>query len=146
MDDAHILVIDDHRDIREPLAAYLRGYMSKVSTAQDAVAARRMLAARSIDLAILDVMMPGEDGFSLCRHIREVYETPVILLTAMTDQTDRIIGLEIGADDYVTKPFDPRELLARVKNLLRRTRALPLCARPGVVLLPRCFAAARPGH
>lgn len=70
-------------------------------------------------------MMPGEDGLSLCRHIREAYDTPVILLTAMAEQTDRIVGLEIGSDDYVTKPFDPRELLARIKNLLRRTRALP---------------------
>ncbi|WBO20735.1 response regulator [Sphingomonas abietis] len=125
MDSSHILVVDDHRDIRDPLATYLRRYAEKVSTAADAVAARRILAGGAIDLVILDVMMPGEDGLLLCRHIREAYDAPVILLTAMTEQTDRIVGLEIGADDYVTKPFDPRELLARIKNVLRRTRALP---------------------
>jgi two-component system, OmpR family, response regulator len=125
MDDTHLLVVDDHRDIRDPLATYLRRHMGRVTTAENAAAARKVLASRVIDLVILDVMMPGEDGLSLCRHIREVYDTPVILLTAMNGQTDRIIGLEIGGDDYITKPFDPRELLARVKNVLRRARALP---------------------
>ncbi|MDP4004560.1 response regulator [Methylobacterium sp. NEAU K] len=125
MDDAHVLVVDDHRDIRDPLAAYLRRHDLRVSVAADAAAARAALAHGAIDLIILDVMMPGEDGLSLCRHIREVHDTPVILLTAMAEQTDRIVGLEIGADDYVVKPFDPRELLARVKNLLRRANALP---------------------
>lgn len=125
MDDAHVLVVDDHRDIRDPLAAYLKRHDLRVSVAADAAVARAVLAGSAIDLVILDVMMPGEDGLSLCRHIREVHDTPVILLTALAERTDRIVGLEIGADDYVTKPFDPRELLARVKNLLRRTRALP---------------------
>jgi two-component system OmpR family response regulator len=125
MDDAHVLVVDDHRDIRDPLAAYLKRHDLRVSVAADAAAARAVLSGSAIDLVILDVMMPGEDGLSLCRHIREVHDTPVILLTALAEQTDRIVGLEIGADDYVVKPFDPRELLARVKNLLRRARALP---------------------
>jgi len=125
MDDAHILVVDDHRDIRDPLAAYLKRHDIRISVAADAAAARSILAASAIDLVVLDVMMPGEDGLSLCRHIREAHDTPVILLTALAERTDRIVGLEIGADDYVTKPFDPRELLARIKNLLRRTRALP---------------------
>ncbi|MDB5647886.1 response regulator [Methylobacterium sp.] len=125
MDDAHVLVVDDHRDIRDPLAAYLKRHDLRVSVAADAAVARAVLAGSAIDLVILDVMMPGEDGLSLCRHIREVHDTPVILLTALAERTDRIVGLEIGADDYVTKPFDPRELLARIKNLLRRTRALP---------------------
>ena len=125
MDAAHLLVVDDHRDIRDPLAAYLRRHDLRVSVAADAAAARTILGTSAIDLVVLDVMMPGEDGLSLCRHIREVHDTPVILLTAMAEQTDRIVGLEIGADDYVTKPFDPRELLARVKNLLRRAAALP---------------------
>ena len=125
MDAAHLLVVDDHRDIRDPLAAYLRRHDLRVSVAADAAAARAILGTSAIDLVVLDVMMPGEDGLSLCRHIREVHDTPVILLTAMAEQTDRIVGLEIGADDYVTKPFDPRELLARVKNLLRRAAALP---------------------
>ena len=125
MDQAHVLVVDDHRDIRDPLAAYLRRHALRVSVAADAAAARVILARHAIHLIVLDVMMPGEDGFSLCRHVREVYDTPVILLTAMAEQTDRIIGLEIGADDYVVKPFDPRELLARIKNLLHRANALP---------------------
>lgn len=133
MDAAHLLVVDDHRDIRDPLAAYLRRHDLRVSVAADAAAARAILGTSAIDLVVLDVMMPGEDGLSLCRHIREVHDTPVILLTAMAEQTDRIVGLEIGADDYVTKPFDPRELLARIKNLLRRAAALPRArAEPGV--------------
>lgn len=121
----HILVVDDHRDIRDPLASYLKKHGMRVTVAADAAAARVVLGQAAIDLVILDVMMPGEDGLSLCRHIREVHNAPVILLTAMADQTDRVVGLEIGADDYVVKPFDPRELLARIKNLLRRVSALP---------------------
>ncbi len=122
---AHVLVVDDHRDIRDALGAYLRRHDLRVSTAADAAAARSALGNSGIDLVVLDVMMPGEDGFSLCRHIREVHDLPVSLLTARAEQTDRIVGLEIGADDYVVKPFDPRELLARLRNLLRRASALP---------------------
>jgi two-component system, OmpR family, response regulator len=125
MNEPHILVVDDHRDIREPLAAYLRKHGMRISLAADAAAARATLAKHAIDLIVLDIMMPGEDGLSLCRHVRETHDTPIILLTAMTDDTDRIVGLEIGADDYVTKPFNPRELLARVKNVLRRANSLP---------------------
>ena len=125
MKDAHVLVVDDHRDIREPLVAYLKKQGLRVSQAADAAAARGLLAKSAIDLVILDIMMPGEDGLSLCRHVREAHDTPVILLTAMSEETDRIVGLEIGADDYVVKPFNPRELLARVKNVLRRANALP---------------------
>jgi two-component system OmpR family response regulator len=124
-EEPHILVVDDHRDIRDPLASYLKKHALRVTVAADAAAARVTLGQAAIDLVILDVMMPGEDGLSLCRHIREVHDAPVILLTAMAEQTDRVVGLEIGADDYVVKPFDPRELLARVKNLLRRASALP---------------------
>ena len=125
MDEPHILVVDDHRDIREPLAAYLKKNSMRVSLAADAAAARTVLAHHAIDLIVLDVMMPGEDGLSLCRHIRETYETPVILLTARVEDTDRIVGLEMGADDYVIKPFNPRELLARIKNVIRRANSLP---------------------
>ena len=125
VEEAHILVVDDHRDIRDPLAAYLKKHGCRVTVAADAAAARACLGRAAVDLVILDVMMPGEDGLSLCRHIREVHDMPVILLTAMAEQTDRIVGLEIGADDYVVKPFDPRELLARIKNVLRRAGALP---------------------
>ena len=117
----HLLLVDDERSIREPLAQYLTRQGFRVTQAGDAEGARARLNAYAIDLAILDIMMPGEDGLSLCRHIRETSETPVILLTARTEETDRIVGLEMGADDYVVKPFSPRELAARVKVVLRRT-------------------------
>ncbi|MBV8696980.1 response regulator [Bradyrhizobium sp.] len=125
MSEPHILVVDDHRDIRESLASYLRKHGMRVSQAANAAAARGLLEKHAIDLIVLDIMMPGEDGLSLCRHIREAHDTPVVVLTAMADDTDRIVGLEVGADDYVTKPFNPRELLARVKNVLRRANTLP---------------------
>ena len=117
----HLLLVDDERSIREPLAQYLTKQGFRVTQAGDAEGARARLNAYAIDLAILDIMKPGEDGLSLCRHIRETSETPVILLTARTEETDRIVGLEMGADDYVVKPFSPRELAARVKVVLRRT-------------------------
>jgi len=125
MSEPHILVVDDHRDIRELLVAYLRKRGMRISQAANAIMARDTLARNDIDLIILDIMMPGEDGLSLCRYVREAHDTPVILLTAMADDTDRIVGLEVGADDYMVKPFNPRELLARVKNVLRRTNMMP---------------------
>ncbi|PVB61014.1 response regulator [Labrenzia sp. 011] len=121
----HILVVDDHRDIRETLARYLVKNGLRATTAENAAHARKILKAASIDLVVLDIMMPGEDGLSLCRHLVETGAIPVILLTAMADDTDRVIGLEIGADDYVTKPFNPRELLARIRAVLRRTSLAP---------------------
>ncbi len=121
----HILVVDDHRDIRETLARYLVKNGMRATTAESAAHARKALKAASIDLVVLDIMMPGEDGLSLCRHLVEGSSLPVILLTAMAEDTDRVIGLEIGADDYVTKPFNPRELLARIRAVLRRTSAVP---------------------
>ncbi len=121
----HILVVDDHRDIRETLARYLIKNGLRATTAESAAHARKALKAASIDLVVLDIMMPGEDGLSLCRHLVETGSIPVILLTAMADDTDRVIGLEIGADDYVTKPFNPRELLARIRAVLRRTSLVP---------------------
>jgi two-component system OmpR family response regulator len=120
-DKPHILLVDDERSIREPLATYLQRSGFRVTQAGDAAQARERLHGYAIDLTILDVMMPGEDGLSLCRHIRETSELPVILLTAMSEETDRIVGLEMGADDYVVKPFSPRELVARIKVVLRRT-------------------------
>ncbi len=116
----HLLLVDDERSIREPLAQFLLKQGFRVTQAGDAAAARTRLAAYAIDLVILDIMMPGEDGLSLTRHIRETSEIPVILLTARSEETDRIVGLEMGADDYVVKPFSPRELAARVKVVLRR--------------------------
>jgi len=122
-DTPHLLLVDDERSIREPLAQYLTKQGFRVTQTADAEAARTRLTAYAIDLVILDIMMPGEDGLSLCRHIRETSETPVILLTARSEETDRIVGLEMGADDYVVKPFSPRELAARVKVILRRAAA-----------------------
>ncbi len=121
----HILVVDDHKDIRDPLAEYLSKNGFRVSKAGNGTELEKKIAAASIDLVVLDIMMPGEDGLSICRHIREQRDIPVILLTALTDETDRIVGLELGADDYVTKPFNPRELLARIKGVLRRVNSLP---------------------
>jgi two-component system OmpR family response regulator len=121
----HILVVDDERDIREPLGRYLERHGLRVSLARSAAEAREVLKRSAIDLVILDIMMPGEDGLSLCRHLRESHNMPVILLTAMAEEADRIVGLEVGADDYVVKPFNPRELLARVKAVIRRATTLP---------------------
>jgi two-component system OmpR family response regulator len=119
-DTPHLLLVDDERSISEPLAAYLARQGFRVTQAADAAAARTRLAAYAIDLAIVDIMMPGEDGLSLCRHIAATSDVPVILLTARAEETDRIVGLEMGADDYVVKPFSPRELATRVKVILRR--------------------------
>lgn len=116
----HLLLVDDERSIREPLASYLQKNGFRVTAVGDAATARQRLSGYAIDLVVLDIMMPGEDGLSLCRHIRETGEIPVILLTARSEETDRIVGLEMGADDYVVKPFSPRELIARIKVILRR--------------------------
>ncbi len=119
-DSPHLLLVDDERSIREPLAQYLTKQGFRVTQTGDAESARTRLAAYAIDLVILDIMMPGEDGLSLCRHIAATSDVPVILLTAKSEETDRIVGLEMGADDYVVKPFSPRELATRVKVVLRR--------------------------
>ena len=124
-DTPHLLVVDDHPDIRETLARYLERHGLRVTAAEDAAGARRLLKTLTPDLVLLDIMMPGEDGLSLCRFLRENTELPLIFLTAAGEATDRILGLEMGADDYVIKPFEPRELLARVKAVLRRTRSAP---------------------
>jgi two-component system OmpR family response regulator len=120
----HILVVDDHRDIRDLVARYLVKQGLRASVAESAAAARKALQTAKIDLVVLDIMMPGEDGLSLTRSLRESGDIPVILLTAMGDETDRIVGLEVGADDYLAKPFNPRELFARIKAVLRRTQTL----------------------
>jgi two-component system OmpR family response regulator len=121
----HILIVDDDAEIR----ALLRDYLSRNGLRADAVAdgraMRDALAANRYDLVILDLMLPGEDGLTLCRDLRARSSLPVIMLTARGEETDRIVGLEMGADDYVAKPFSPRELLARIKAVLRRTRNLP---------------------
>lgn len=118
---AHILVVDDNLDIRELVQRFLTDHGYRVSTAANGTAMKKVMAGAAIDLVVLDIMMPGEDGLTLCRNLRVKSDIPVIMLTAMVEDTDRIIGLEMGADDYLTKPFNPRELLARIKAVLRRT-------------------------
>lgn len=115
-----ILIVDDARDIREPLGQYLRKQGFRTQLAAGAAEARRILGEAVVHLVVLDIMMPGEDGLSLCRALVAQGGPPVILLTAMADETDRIVGLELGADDYIVKPFNPRELLARIRAVLRR--------------------------
>jgi two-component system OmpR family response regulator len=117
-----LLLIDDEPSIREPLTEYLESQGFAVTAAASAAEARSVLRAQSVDLVISDIMMPGEDGLSLTRHLRESGDMPVILLTARAEDTERIIGLEMGADDYVVKPFNPRELVARIRTVLRRSQ------------------------
>ena len=117
----HLLVVDDDRDIRQLLGEFLRKHGYRVSEAEDGRQVRQALTTGRFDLVVLDIMMPGEDGLSLCRWIRANSGLPIILLTALGEETDRIVGLEMGADDYLAKPFNPRELLARIRSVLRRT-------------------------
>ncbi len=117
-----ILIVDDDQDIRELLAQYLTKNNFSVITAEDGIELDTQLDSNQPDLIILDVMLPGDDGFTLCQRIRKFSNVPIIILTANSDETDRVLGLEIGADDYIAKPFSPRELLARIKALLRRTQ------------------------
>lgn len=121
MAQTRLLVVDDDADIRELLSAYLARYDMDVETAADGTSLFDKLEHARFDLIILDIMLPGEDGLSLCRRLRSASSIPVIFLTALDSSTDRVVGLELGADDYVVKPFDPRELLARIRTVLRRT-------------------------
>ncbi|KMK66453.1 response regulator [Puniceibacterium sp. IMCC21224] len=118
--DAHLLIVDDDERIRGLLQKFLIRSGFLVSAARDAAHARRILAGLDFDLIVLDVMMPGEDGVSLTRGIRETSITPILLLTAKSETEDRIAGLEAGADDYLAKPFEPKELLLRINAILRR--------------------------
>src|SRR4030081_488167 len=119
----HLLIVDDDADILSLLTKFFSKHSHPVTVAADGAAMFAALEEHSIDLVILDLMLRGEDGLSLCRQLRATSPVPVIMLTAMADHTDRVVGLEVGADDYLTKPFDQRELLARVKAVLRRTAA-----------------------
>lgn len=119
-DAAHLLIVDDDRRIRELLDRYLveRGF--RVSVAADAAEARRKLEGMDFDLLVVDVMMPGETGIALTKSLREVKSVPILMLTALSESNERITGLEAGADDYLPKPFDPRELVLRINNILKR--------------------------
>jgi len=122
----HILVVDDDRQIRAMLARFLHDHGMDVTTAGDGAQMFDAMARETPDLIALDVMLPGENGFALCRRLQGAEQpTPVILLTAMNGETDRVVGLELGADDYIVKPFNPRELLARIRAVLRRTSGMP---------------------
>jgi two-component system OmpR family response regulator len=121
----HILVVDDDTQIRSLLSEYLQKQGYRVTTVAEGKGLRAAMAASRPDVIILDLMLPGEDGLTLCRDLRARSNVPIIMLTARGDETDRIVGLEMGADDYVPKPFNPRELLARIKSVLRRARSLP---------------------
>ncbi|ARU02636.1 response regulator [Yoonia vestfoldensis] len=131
-DDAHLLIVDDDARIRSLLQKFLMRAGFLVTTARDAAHARRVLAGLEFDLIVLDVMMSGEDGIALCRDLRRSITTPIMLLTAKGETIDRITGLEAGADDYLVKPFEPKELLLRINAILRRVPA----ADP-VVILPK---------
>lgn len=126
----HILIVDDDLEIRNLLREYFEKNGYRVTLAADGRGLRAALAVGEPALVVLDLMLPGDDGFTLCRELRARSEVPVIMLTARGEETDRIVGLELGADDYVAKPFNPRELLARVKSVLRRVRSLPGNLRP----------------
>ncbi|MCV9962691.1 response regulator [Pararhizobium sp. BT-229] len=123
----HILIVDDDREIRELVSSYLKKNGLRATVVADGRHMRSFLETDSVDLIVLDVMMPGDDGLVLCRELRagKHKATPILMLTARSDETDRIIGLEMGADDYLIKPFAARELLARINAVLRRTRMLP---------------------
>ncbi|TBW36579.1 response regulator [Siculibacillus lacustris] len=119
----HILVVEDDREISALVARYLRVNDFRVSVAGDGREMNRRLADGHYDLVILDLMLPGEDGLAICRRLRRDTRLPIVMLTAKSDELDRVVGLETGADDYLTKPFSPRELLARIRAVLRRCRA-----------------------
>ena len=128
----HILIVDDDREIRELLSRFLERHGLRVSVARDEREMQKVMQDSAIDLVVLDAMLPGKNGFTICRELRAAGNLPIIMLTAAGDETDRIVGLEMGADDYVAKPFNPRELLARMRAVLRRA------AEPGrAVELPR---------
>lgn len=126
----HILVVDDDAEIRNLLSEYLQKGGYRVTAVSGGRGMRAALDVGQPDLVVLDLMMPGEDGLVLCRELRTRSEVPIIMLTARGDEADRIVGLELGADDYMPKPFSPRELLARIKSVLRRSRALPENLKP----------------
>jgi len=130
LEQIHVLVVDDDLRIRELLRRYLADKGFLVSTAGDAADARAKLASLDFDLIVMDVMMPGESGLELTRSLRQIKSTPILLLTAMGEAENRIAGLECGADDYLSKPFEPRELVLRINNIMRRVGTAPVATDP----------------
>ncbi len=141
----HILIVDDDPDIREMVRDYLLANEFVVSTAENGAAMKSVLAERPVHIVVLDLKMPGEDGFTLTRYLRDRGPVGIIMLTGSGEVVDRVVGLELGADDYLTKPFDPRELLARIRSLLRRLasdeagRAQPPATMGHEVVMGRCI-------
>ena len=134
--DPHLLIVDDDERIRGLLQKFLMRNGFLVSSARDAAHAERILSGLDFDMIVLDVMMPGEDGITLCKKLRAERETPILLLTAKNETQDRIAGLEAGADDYLAKPFEPKELLLRINSILRRVPSTePADAKPKVLSL-----------
>jgi two-component system, OmpR family, response regulator len=121
----HLLIVDDDREIRGLLAQYLEKHEFRTTAVPDGKEMRRVLERSHVDLLVLDLMLPGEDGLSLCRELRSRTQMPIIMLNSRAEDVDRIVGLELGADDYVAKPFNPRELLGRIKAVLRRAAHAP---------------------
>jgi two-component system phosphate regulon response regulator OmpR len=136
MSSGRVLIVDDDREIREMLAEYLASHGFEAETADGGVAMRAALERGAPDVVLLDVRLPGEDGLTLARFLRERYEVGIIMVTAAGEVVDRIVGLEMGADDYVAKPFDLRELLARVKSVARRIQSAPRAAAPATLAAP----------
>jgi len=132
----HLLVVDDDREIRDLLSRFLAKHGYRVTAVRSGPDMRAEIERGRFDLVILDVMLPGEDGFSLCRWLRATSDVPIVMLTAVGEETDRIVGLEMGADDYVPKPFNPRELVARIKAVLRRAGGRASAAVPEGQLPP----------
>lgn len=122
----HVIVVDDHHDIRDLLCQYLSQHFLRVSAVDSVAALRELMAREAVDLIVLDIMMPTENGLSACRQLRLHSQVPIIFLTALADEAERIVGLEVGADDYLVKPFNPRELLARIRAILRRSAGAPV--------------------
>ena len=118
---ARVLVVDDDHTVREVVVSYLRAHQHDVLEAGDGEEALRLMQEEPADLVVLDLMLPGIDGLEVCRRLREQGDVPIIMLTALGSEVDRVVGLELGADDYVSKPFSPRELALRVDSVLRRT-------------------------
>jgi two-component system, OmpR family, phosphate regulon response regulator OmpR len=135
----HLLVVDDDTRLRELLRRYLSEHGFRVTTAENAAAARVRLASMEFDLIVLDLMMPGENGLDFASHLRRDSTVPILMLTAMGEPEDRIVGLERGADDYLPKPFEPRELLARIRTVLRRAPQSSIPPPPRVVRFGDCM-------